>query len=39
MATELVEREQNILKLQHIIEQQRENEKLMYVLSTMNTIF
>lgn len=39
MATELVEREQKILKLQHIIEQQRENEKLMYVLSTMNTIF
>lgn len=29
MATELLDREQKVVKLQHIIEEQRENEKLM----------
>lgn len=32
MATELLSREQKIMKLQHIIEEQRENEKIMYKL-------
>lgn len=35
MATELLDREQKVVKLQSIIEEQRENEKLMLV----NTLF
>lgn len=30
MAAELLNREQKIMKLQHVIEEQRENEKIMY---------
>lgn len=32
LATELVVREQKIMKLQQVIEEQRENEKIMYTL-------
>lgn len=32
LATELVVREQKIMKLQQVIEEQRENEKIMYIL-------
>lgn len=32
IATELLDREQKIVKLQHIIEEQRENEKSMLVI-------
>lgn len=32
IAAELIDKEQRILKLQRIIEEQRENEKLMFVL-------